>query len=149
MKRTLLTLPLILVFASNCKKHNDKQQNPCEGKTQPGAYFAIKEMVGDTAFTTDTVFRDNYVQFQAVGNYATVTWKIGSDPRQFNQSLFNLSFVNDLVTIPIIFTATGTPDTQCFPADSGKYVGQKMLTTVEQFDKNTLTRSPLIGKYKG
>lgn len=136
-----------VLFAWGCRKKHE--QNPCEGKSQPIAEFAVKEMVGDTAFDADTIFRDNYVKFQSLTSYDSVLWKIGTDPRKFTQSIFTLSFINDLITVPVTFTGNKPANTQCFPNDNGIYTGVKQLTTVEQFDRATLTKSPLIGRYKG
>lgn len=137
---------LILLICS-CKKKHDL--NPCEGLTSPKAEFAFKEILTDTAFYSDTIFRDNYVNFVALKNYNSVSWKIGDDPRAFTSSNFTLSFVNDLSTFNVNFTGIATPNTQCFPNDNGTYQGIKQLTIVEQFDKATLTISPLVGRYRG
>lgn len=142
----LLFLAFILVIYSCGKK---PYLNPCEGLKQPVAEFAFKEMLTDTAFYADTIFRDNYVDFVALKNYKSVLWKIGSDPRDFTSADFNLSFINDLGTINIVFTGKNEPNTQCFPADNGTYQGSRPLTIVEQFEKPTLTISPLVGRYKG
>lgn len=136
----------IVIINSSCKKRND---NPCEGKTKPLGQFLIKEIIGDTAFTADTIFRDNYVQFKALDNYESVTWKLGSDPRIWTDSEFSLSFLTALGTIPINFNGRSTPNTQCFPDDKGIYSSSKNLTMVEQVVKPYITLSPLTGKYKG
>ena len=140
-----MTINFLLILSCT-DKH---VENPCRDKVQPIAEFAIKEIVGDTAFVADTVFRDNAVQFEALTQYQTVKWKIGNDPRDFSQPKFQLYFFNDLTTIPITFTGTNQPNKMCFPNDNGVYSGVKQLTTVEQFDKSTLTLSPLVGRYRG
>lgn len=116
---------------------------------QYSASFDFKEVVGDTTFFADTIFRDNYVQFESLLPYDSVLWKIGNDPRNFNTTSFSLSFHTVLESLPIKFTGFRQSNAGCFPADSGVYKGQKQLTIVEQFDKSSLTKSPLIGKYKG
>ena len=141
----ILTTVFLLLFSCGKKQVED----PCKGKIQPVPEFAVKEIVGDTAFLADTVFRDNAVRFEALTQYQTVKWKIGSDPRDFTQPIFQLYFFNDIITIPVTFTGTNTPNKSCFPNDNGVYTGVKQLTTVEQFDKSLITLSPLIGKYKG
>jgi len=147
MKILFLISTINFILLLSC---TDKDlENPCKGKVQPVAAFTFKEIVGDTAFIADTVFRDNAVQFEALATYLTVKWKIGSDPRDFSQPKFQLYFLNDLLNIPITFTGTNQPDKLCFPNDNGIYSGVKQLTTVEQFDKSILTLSPLIGRYKG
>ncbi|RYY00514.1 MAG: hypothetical protein EOO53_21760 [Gammaproteobacteria bacterium] len=115
----------------------------------PKAEFAFKEQLTDTAFYADTVFRDNYVNFVALKPYQSTLWKIGSDPREFSSSDFSLSFHNFLGTIDVHFVSRATPNTQCFPQDSGIYRGIKKLTIVEQVEKSILTISPLVGRYRG
>ncbi len=146
MKRLILALVAVLLLASQCKKNNS---DPCYGKTKPLASFVVKEIIGDTSFIADTIFRDNLVQFESLSQYDSVKWKLGNDPRVFTQSAFSLSFYNSLITIPIDFTGFKKPETNCFPTDNGIYAGTRYLTTVEQFDKAILKLSPLIGKYKG
>jgi hypothetical protein len=142
-----LTLAFILLLAGSCRTKHD--QNPCEGKTKPSGQFVMQELIGDTAFTADTVFRDNYVQFEALDNYESIAWKLGSDPRIRTDSLFSLSFITALGTIPINFTGKKTPNTVCFSGDNGSYSSAKNLTIVEQVEKPNITLSPLVGRYKG
>lgn len=123
--------------------------NPCEGKMQLIAEFSFKEIIGDSVFVSDTVLRDNFVRFEALTQYQTVKRKIENDPREFTQPTFTLGFIRELATIQISFTGTKEPNKQYFPNDNGVYSGIKKLTTIEQFDKSTLTFSPLIGKYRG
>jgi len=140
----ILSLTFLLL---SCKKQNDV--NPCEGLTQPIAEFAFKEVLTDTAFYADTIFRNNFVNFVASKSYQSFQWNIGSDPRDFTQANFNLSFHNFLGTLDINFTGRAKPNTQCFPADNGIYSGTKQLTVLEQFEKPFLTISPMVGRYKG
>jgi hypothetical protein len=146
----LRLLPILVAFVlhfCSCKKK--REVNPCDGLTQPKADFAFKEILNDTAFYADTIFRDNYVNFVASKPYQSVLWKIGNDPRDFKSANFTLSFVNSLETITVNFTGWSTPNTQCFPDDKGVYNGIKQLTIVEQFDKPNVTLSPLVGRYRG
>jgi hypothetical protein len=150
MKTCILFLFLILVsiitISTACRKKHD---NPCEGLTKPSGQFVIKELIGDTAFTADTIFRDNYVQFQALDSYESVTWRLGSDPRIWTSPEFSLSFYSALGTIPINFNAKRTANMVCFPGDNGVYASTKNLTMVEQVEKPYVTISPLVGRYKG
>lgn len=145
IKVTLLLFTLYVVVS--CKK---KHENICEGAAPPPTgKFIMKELIGDTAFTADTIFRDNYVQFQPADTYENVTWKLGNDPNIRTQQEFSLSFINALGVVPIEFKGNKTPNTLCFPNDIGIYSSTKNLTMVEQVEKPLLTLSPLIGKYKG
>jgi hypothetical protein len=141
------TFLIAFIILSGCRKHPDK--NPCAGLTLPVAEFSIRETVGDTTFSADTIFRDNYVEFKSLSQYQSVLWKIGNDPRDFNSADFNLSFNNFLGSLLVSFTGKKIPNTLCFPNDNGEYKGTKNITLVEQLDKSTLTISPLVGKYKG
>jgi hypothetical protein len=146
MSILLLSIVYVLILNLGCKKNISTE---CNGARRPSGEFVTKELVGDTAFIADTIFHDNYVQFQALDKYESVTWKIGSDPRLWSDSSFSLSFINDLGTIPVNFSGMKTPDTRCFPDDNGTYISSERLTLVEQVDKSTLTLSPLIGSYDG
>jgi hypothetical protein len=141
-----LTLIFIINSGTSCRK---KRDNPCEGITKPSGKFVLKEMIGDTAFTADTIFRDNYAQFQALDNYESVTWKLGSDPRVWTNPEFSLSFLTELGTIPINFTGRKSPNPQCFPGDNGINTSSRNLTMVEQAAKPYNTISPLVGTYLG
>jgi len=136
----------LLSFASCQKNHTE---NICDGIKNPNGKFIFKEILSDTAFEADTIFRDNYVQFQALDIYESVNWKLGADPRNWNKPDFSLSFVDALGTIPINFAGKKKPNIQCFPQDSGIYTSSQKLTVVEQVEKPYLTISPLVGRYKG
>lgn len=150
MKTVVTSLIILFLFiimiSAGCGKNRD---NPCEDKVKPSGKFVIKEMIGDTAFIADTIFRDNYVQFQASDSYDSVTWKLGTDPREWKKSEFSLSFVNTLGTLPISFTGKKTPNTTCFPGDNGTYSSSQNVTIVEQVEKHSVTISPLVGRYHG
>lgn len=143
-----LLLLLTLLSFSSCKKQK-VNPSPCAGKVRQEADFVIKEHVGHRTFSADTVFRDNYVTFEAIGDFESVEWKIGDDPRKFTTEEVTLSFHQFLGTIDIYLKAFKKPDTKCFTDDDGVYELTKTLTVVEQFDKAFLTKSPLIGRYKG
>lgn len=144
MKFLIYAFAVILLFS--CKK---KRENPCKNALPPIADFVTKEVIGDTAFTTDTIFNDNPVKFQSLQKYNSVTWKVGDDARSFTNPEFQLTFFDFIETISVSLTATRNPNTACFPSDNGNYTATKKFTLVEQFDRLTLTKSPLIGKYKG
>jgi len=140
---SILLLAFLLLYG--CKKNDN---NPCDGKTLPVAEFEVKEVVGDTAFTADTVFRNNLVRFEALTRYESVTWKIGNDSRVFTTPDFTLSFYRELGKYSVEFRGTNPPSS-CFPNDSGIYKGTKQFVVVEQIEKPILTISPLIGRYHG
>src|SRR5688572_20498083 len=103
MKTQFLLFVNIISFCilTGCKKN--PTAGPCDFLIQPPEKFVIKEIVGDTAFITDTVFRDNYIQFESRGTYESVAWKIGTDTRTWQDSVFTLGFNNYLGTLPVRF----------------------------------------------
>jgi hypothetical protein len=139
MKKTLKHI-VILIFASiiieSCKK--DDIDFCDETNLSPTGKFNFKEVVGDTAFNADTIFRDNYVEFQATDKYENVTWQIGNDPTLITQTEFTLSFINSLGTIPIEFKGYKKSTATCSSSENSIYASNK-----------NLTQSPLIGSYKG
>jgi len=144
---TISLLLLVFWLQIGCKKQ--AVINPCVGKSQPSGRFMMQEMIGDTAFAADTVFRDNYVQFEATEKYESVLWKVGADPRNWTNPKFALSFVTEIGTLPITFTGKAKPATLCFPGDVGSYTSTQNLTIVEQVEKPNVTISPLVGRYRG
>jgi hypothetical protein len=142
----LFCLIISIAIYTACRKKKDR---PCEGITKPSGQFQMQELIGDTAFIADTVFRDNYVRFQATENYDGITWRVGSDPRIWTTKEFSLSFITALGTLPVTFTGTKQTNLTCFPNDNGIYTSTQNLTMVEQVDKPFVTISPLVGRYKG
>jgi hypothetical protein len=132
---------------SCCKKNN--YFNPCDGKAQPKAEFRITEVLDDTTFEADTIFRDNYVGFKTLVPYDSILWKLEGDPRDFTKPSFNLSFNSFLGTLAVTFKGYRISDTFCFPRSTGIYTESRNLTIVEQVQKPYLTLSPLIGRYHG
>lgn len=129
-----------------CKKNKNFN---CENSFPPIADFVIKETVGFTSFIADTVFRQNPIVFETTRPYDSVIWKIGNDPRSFDTSKFELMFPGILGTFGVTLNAKAVPNQGCFPGDRGVYNGKKNLTILEQFDKNSLTVSPMVGRYSG
>ncbi len=144
---TYLFLLLLPLMTLGCRKKTEP--NVCSSIALPSADFNVFEQVGDTSFISDTIFRDNLLTIKAVESFESYSWKVGDDPRLYTNAEFNISFYSSLVSIPITLTGAKKPNTICFPNDRGVYSVTKQLTTVEQFDKNILTYSPLIGHYKG
>ena len=130
-----------------CKK-NDINSG-CEEAFPAVAGFSIKEKVGNSYFIADTVFRQNSIVFETTQPYDSISWKIGNDPRTFDTSILKFNFNGILGTIDIILNAKAVPNQRCFSGDNRVYSGKKSLTIVEEFDKSSLTISPMVGRYKG
>jgi hypothetical protein len=149
--RDNLRLPLIscslFMLSLACKKNI--KSSSCEDAFPPVAGFVIKEIVGDTSFIADTVFRQNWIVFKTTRPYDSVSWKVGNNPGTFDTPKFEFKFTNILGTIEVNLNAKAVPNQTCFPNDDGVYSGKKSLTIVEKFDKDSLTISPMVGRYKG
>ncbi len=135
------------LFFMACDKNQG--ENKCNGAVQHKASFVIMEVLSDTSFEADTVFRDNFVGFKATAPYSSVSWQLGTDPRIRTLPSFDLSFYGTLGTVPITFSGNKQADTICFPRDNGVYSATRNVTLVEQVDKSVITLSPLRGKYFG
>lgn len=140
----VILLPVV-ILAFRCKDDDDS----CIGLQTPGAHFAFKEVLRDTAFFADTVFADNPVLFTTLSAYKSQAWKVGDDPREFTSDNFSLIFYPFVGSIEVAFVGRNEPNPNCFPGDSGVYHGLKKLTIVEQVDRSSLTISPLVGYYRG
>ena len=68
---------ILMMMAVGCQK--DSARDSCNGAVPAKAEFFVRENLSDTAFIADTVFRDNYVTFEAIGSYYSTVWSIGSD----------------------------------------------------------------------
>lgn len=134
-----------LLFCS-CKRSG---QTPCKNAIQPDATFQTYEIIGDTSFLADTVFNNNYVKFKAKGKYQSVIWKLGTDPRTFNEHEFILNFSSITESLPVTFTGAKPENAECFGASNGIYSSNKKLTLVEEIQKPYLTISPLVANYRG
>jgi hypothetical protein len=145
MNKVLIFFGAAILFMA-CDKQTE---NVCNGAVQHKASFMLMEVLSDTSFEADTVFRDNFVGFKATAQYESVTWQLGSDPRIRTMPSFDLSFYGTLGTIPITFTGNKQPNTTCFPQDNGIYTATRNVTLVEQVDKPLVKISPLRGKYFG
>lgn len=148
MKNILRLLTGISVILFSCNK-TEPQPDRCLDAVQPSGTIFIKEIVGDTAFLADTVFRNNLVFFEAVEQYDSLKWQIGTYSKVFKDARFGLNFANTLENIPVNFTGYKKQNPECFPDDKGIYTNVKNLQPVEQYDRATLTISPLVGQYHG
>lgn len=141
----ILLLFSFVIIVSCTKDHT----NDCFGKTKPSGNFLLKEVLEDTSFIADTVFRNNYVKMEALDVYDSVFWKLGKDTRVWTSPGFALNFSTASGAIKINFSGKKTPNTVCFPRDSGLYSSSQVLNLVEQQDRASLTISPLKGRYFG
>ena len=144
---TILSTFLLLL---SCKKNN---HDPCQNAVQPSLSFNIREVVYDSSYVTDTMFSHNAVIFETVGEYDSVKWNIGNDPRIFKEPRFIYGsgrFTGIPVgQVEIKLTAYKAPNVKCFPADKGIYTASKTLTIVDAYTRGSLTKSPLLGRYHG
>ena len=149
MIRFCLSLSILISLLS-CRKNN---HDPCLNAVQPVLSFNIREVVYDSSYVTDTMYSHNAVIFETVGEYDSVKWNIGSDPRIFKEARFVYAsgrFTGIPVgQLEIKLTAYKAPNVKCYPDDKGIYSASKTLTIVDAYTKGSLTKSPLLGHYHG
>jgi hypothetical protein len=71
MDKLFIFLGTALLFMA-CDKQTE---NVCNGAVQHKASFMLMEVLSDTSFEADTVFRDNFVGFKATAQYESITWQ--------------------------------------------------------------------------
>jgi hypothetical protein len=125
----ILFLALFFVMVFGCKKEKPTLLNgvdPCISNQPTTGDFLIEEMTAQSEaqswnrFTnTDTIFKGRNVRFRALEDSAEYTWYIGNEvlytqsvTRYFGQSLANTN-------IPITLVTRKTPNTLCFPDETG------------------------------
>ncbi len=137
----------ILIFACQCK--DDDDMNPCdvEGLAPVNAQFTTSYEMGwqdsTRRFQADTFINYFPIIFTAQEENATYQWKVGDDPRDFDEKEFNLTFIGTTGPIDIQLIVDAEPNLECFPEDDGRDTISKTIYFVEKLD------SPMLGKYRG
>ncbi|MDZ7878184.1 MAG: hypothetical protein U5L45_10965 [Saprospiraceae bacterium] len=117
---------IIFIYAvciqSHCKK---EEENLCLKIPLFKADFMIGETIQDSLIPTDTILNVNFqVTLKANEKYESIKWKVGEDPRNFeNQQVVKLNFKpnNAGETIQVTLFAKGKSDATCplLPNDDG------------------------------
>ncbi len=111
LKIRWLALLLVAFSITACKKCKDEPLpvDPCAGKPvefkadMEFGYSLYLRSLRSVIIPVDTylVYDSRDISFRAIGNYESVSWKIGSDTREFTDTSFTLSFSNQEDRIPI------------------------------------------------
>lgn len=126
--------------------------NPCVNQQPTSADFVIRERIGIDLlnkvrlYEVDTVGISSRIPitFSAKDTVAArYQWTVGNDPRVYTQREISLAFdqLNGPVTVRL--RVQKTPNTACFPNDTGEATAQKTLVLVPQ------AQAPIYGDYEG
>ncbi len=154
----LLLLALIGAFVFSLEGCGP-DPDPCINKEEFKAKFGIYQALGDSLYEVDTVllvdaanetqsgYTSQSILFKAEGDYDTYEWQIGDDPRTFTKKSFSLNFdrldLDD--NLKVTLTATGKPETGCFPMDDGKDTQTKVVRILPGENYQL----PFLGKFEG
>jgi hypothetical protein len=117
-----------LILLSTCYKD---PVNACINEKPFFADFTIEERIRDSSFVTDTTVTFVGVTLKAKGNYDSVNWKIGNDPRVFNDLNKSIIFSSPVGKIDIRLIGYGKINKQCFPNNNGIDTITKSLTVLK------------------
>ncbi len=142
----LLFIGLLGFSMVGCHGCKDPVEDPCEGVEEVAADFKMEYSLGLNEdrkwFEADTILKYRYVRFKALGDYDSVRWKIGLDPRTFSEKVFSLQFDNpDVIQVRMI--GFKKPNLDCFPNDNGIDTISKQLVIVPKEE------ALVLGDYKG
>lgn len=166
-------LLLVALFEAGCKKETDcddptnmdcSNYDPCYGQTAfTEADFKVQEVLGygysDLPYsdsvdfhvfdTEDTVCRGNFVRFSALMEADRYEWRIGSDPRVFTGSSFQLTFFSNTddssfmpTTLMVELKGFREVAQSCFPADT-------VVTVARPFTIMPRHQSRVPGTFRG
>jgi len=149
MKKSQLYFLAIIIILSSSYSCKDDDLDPCEleGVTPVSAAFTTSFEMGwqdsTRRFEADTFINYFTIIFTAEQEANSYQWRVGDDPRIFDEKEFTLNFdgITGAINVQLIIEAT--PNLDCFPNDNGKDTLNKQIHFVEKLD------SPMLGVYKG
>jgi len=161
---TTIVFTLISIFSISCCKDqctdptdiNCSNYDPCYGVMKTSAEFDIlrKLSTADTTywFSVDTLYNRSFgsgsiYYFKASEESETYQWRIGTDPTVYTTKDFSLAFENITGLIDIELIVSRTPNTSCFPDDSGLDTIVKTIYAKPFFDYQA--DAPLFGDFQG
>jgi hypothetical protein len=155
-------LVISLLAMGSCEKCDDPcdidcdNYDPCCGQTKADASFTIYELLqqmpiedhvgfGGEDVATDTIIATNFALFRADYEAGYYEWRVGNDPRVWNDREFKLRFSSIPFYTPIevqlkVYKKT---DQSCFSNASDTAVFTRKLVTVP------LDSSLMIGRFEG
>lgn len=136
-----LTICLILI---SCGKEQQLHNDSCQGVTPFKTGFTIQQEVGDTVYTSDTVFLHSYIHLVPNSLTGTVQWRIPSTGLTNSNLVFRL-FLNDGLntSVPVSLNQTYIPHPSCFAGETGNY------TSSNAFFITDYSESFVKGKFQG
>jgi hypothetical protein len=150
MKYLHFMLLAIMMVVMTCQcKDGENMIDPCdvEGLVPVNASFSTFDEFGWQDSTrlleADTFIVGRYVTFIAQQEDAGYQWKVGDDPRVFDEKRFTLFFQGIEGAVDIQLIVESTPNLECFPDDDGRDTINKKIHFVEAED------SPLFGMFRG
>lgn len=156
-----LVLLLAIMGLGACKKCNDPcnidcdNYDPCCGQTKADASFKIYELLGNGPdpkrngfeakdVATDTIIFTNFARFKADYEAEYYEWRVGTDPRVWNDREFTLRFGLPYYTpIEVRLKVYKKTDKGCFPNASDTAVFTRKLYTAPR------DSSRVLGRYEG
>lgn len=126
---------------------NSSNPTPC-GPAQAEQYaFTIQNNINNNFFECDTIF-PSVVRFTASQVYSSAKWKIGTDPRSFTKTSFDLTFPSTS-TGSVVIQCIGTRpiNTVCIPHDDGIDTLTKVLTIMplDEFAPHAAIEGKFLG----
>ncbi len=132
-----------MVGCHGCK---DPVEDPCEGVEEVAADFKMEIFLGyneDQRWFEGDTFTQGYVRFSAIGQFDSVNWQVGLDPREFTDRQFTLDFFDFLGALDVKMIGYRKPNNECFPDDDGVDTISKHLVIVHK------SESKFFGHYNG
>jgi len=152
--KKLLFVALLFATISGCKPDDCPEPDPCaeypadftitanfqyfNGCTEGIEYGDFKP------FDSDTLFRSTRIRFSNNFAYDSITWKIGTDPREWKQLVPEVVFRDQYNPVLVRAFAHRPINTDCFGADDD---GIDTITKMYYFDD--FENSPILGRYRG
>jgi len=144
--RTRCCLVGLLSSLAGCQREESLKPNPCLNAVSPATTFQVLNQVGSASFACDTILPGTVV-LQAPAGLVDGAWRISGDPRVFTQQPLTIDFdVPGTVTIRL--TARHTPNTGCFPNDTGRDTLSRRLTVLPA-TALAIPKTAIEGKYQG
>jgi hypothetical protein len=163
LRSWLMPLMLLSLLAmGSCEKCDDpcnidcENYDPCCGQSRADASFKIYELLKQMPIedhlgfegedvATDTIIATNFALFKADHEAEYYEWRVGNDPRVWNDREFKLRFstIPFYTPVEVQLKVYKKTDQSCFPNVSDTAVFTRTLVTVP------LDSSLMIGHFKG
>ncbi|MEL6626649.1 MAG: hypothetical protein AAFQ83_04985 [Bacteroidota bacterium] len=160
MRASILALiGCILCLGISCKRCDDPSDpdcpnyDPCFEVSPISADFDIMAQLryydserngfGDTLVSRDTMRVGTRVKFVAPEGYDTYEWKVGKDPRTFDEPTVSLLFTEPEGRVRVQLIVTSERQTNCLSPTERRDTLEKSFTIVP------FQTAPIFGRYRG